>query len=160
MNKTIKLLIFFVIGFGVGFGVTLFFPQSGTAPTIDESENQPESSGRTTQYFNASSNDIVVNISDEQQISSPITITGQAVGPWFFEATAPVSVVNWDGLIIGEGYIEAQGTWMTENFVPFTGTLNYTYSGTNPDGWIIINNANASGEPQFDKAIEIPVQLQ
>lgn len=169
MNKNVRLVIFFVLGVALGFALTLLFPQRGIAPNdannqatepADDASNEEEMSGRTTQYMNASANDIIVNITDEQSVTSPLTITGQAIGPWYFEATAPVDVVNWDGLIIGSGYIEAESDWMTENFVPFSATLNYSYSENNPDGWIIIRNANASGEPQFDKAIEIPVQLQ
>src|SRR3989338_9762193 len=40
-------------------------------------------------------------------ITSPVTITGEARGTWFFEASFPVYVADWDGLIIGEGYAAA-----------------------------------------------------
>jgi hypothetical protein len=95
------------------------------------------------------------------EVMSPVAVSGQARGYWFFEATAPVSVTNWDGLIIGEGYIEADGDWMTEDFVPFSGSISYTqepspYSAT---GTIIFHRANPSGLPENDAAVEITVQL-
>ena len=60
-----------------------------------------------------------------QTINSPLSITGEARGTWFFEATFPVVLTNWDGLIIAEGYATAQGDWMTEEFVPFTAELEF-----------------------------------
>lgn len=93
--------------------------------------------------------------------ASPITIKGRAVGNWFFEASAPVDVVNWDGLIIGSGYVtvDAPYDWMTTDFVPFTGTVSYDASQLGPYnyGWIIMKKDNPSGEPQFDDALEFKI---
>lgn len=97
-----------------------------------------------------------------ETISSPVTITGEARGYWYFEATFPVVLTNWDGLIIAEGYAEAQDSWMTEDFVPFTAELTYSldediYSNR---GTLILQKANASGLPEHDDALEIPVELE
>ncbi len=103
---------------------------------------------------------IVVNAPREgAAVTSPISISGRARGNWFFEASAPVVVVNWDGLIIGEGYITAQGDWMTTEFVPFTGTISYTIDPNTPydRGAIIFKKDNPSGLPEYDDAREIPI---
>lgn len=73
-------------------------------------------------------------------------IVGEAPGNWFFEATAPVSVVNRDGLIIGEGYITALSDRMTEAQVPFSGSIEYTIPAGTPyeRGEIILQRSNAS----------------
>ncbi len=93
--------------------------------------------------------------------ASPLVIKGRAVGNWFFEATAPVEVVNWDGLIIGEGYIKVDDgyDWMTTEMVPFTGTISYDANqiGVYNYGWIIMKKDNPSGEPQFDDALEFKI---
>lgn len=93
--------------------------------------------------------------------ASPVTIKGRAVGNWFFEASAPVDIVNWDGLIIGQGYVtvDAPYDWMTTDFVPFTGTVSYdaTQLGPYKYGWIIMKKDNPSGEPQFDDALEFKI---
>ncbi len=92
---------------------------------------------------------------------SPITITGRAVGNWFFEASAPVDVVNWDGLIIGQGYVtvDAGYDWMTTDLVPFTGTVSYDASLLAPYnyGWIIMKKDNPSGEPALDESLEFKI---
>lgn len=94
-----------------------------------------------------------------QIISSPLIVKGRARGNWFFEASFPVTLVNWDGLIIAEGFAQAQGDWMTTEFVPFEATLNFTID---PDvyskrGALILRKANPSDLPEFDDALEIPV---
>lgn len=92
-------------------------------------------------------------------LTSPITVSGIARGNWFFEASAPVLVVDWDGRIIGEGFITAQGDWMTTEFVPFTGTITYTVDPLTPynRGAIIFKKDNPSGLPEYDDAREIPI---
>ncbi|MBU4314915.1 Gmad2 immunoglobulin-like domain-containing protein [Patescibacteria group bacterium] len=108
-------------------------------------------------YTNASKDDIVVDILEGQTITSPLTITGQARGSWFFEATAPVVIVNWDGLIIAQGYIQTTDDWMTEEFVPFVGTLEFEKPSYGDNGAIILQADNPSDLPEFDKALEIPI---
>lgn len=97
-----------------------------------------------------------------QDISNPIVLSGEAQGNWFFEATAPVTVVDWDGRIIGEGYIEAEGDWMTVDFVPFTGVVSYDLPANSYSdrGTVIFSRANASGLPEHDVAAEVPVVLR
>ncbi len=97
-----------------------------------------------------------------ETISSPVIVTGRARGMWFFEASFPVSVVDWDGRIIGEGIATAEGDWMTESFVPFSATISYTLD---PDaysnkGALILKRDNPSGLPEHDDALEIPVILE
>ncbi len=95
-------------------------------------------------------------------ISSPVTITGEARGYWFFEASFPVSVVDWDGRIIGEGIATANGEWMTENFVPFSATIEYNLPADTPyrRGALILQKDNPSGLPEHDNALEIPVNFK
>lgn len=97
-----------------------------------------------------------------QTVSSPITVTGKARGNWFFEASFPIGVTNWDGLIIGQGIATAQGDWMTTEFVPFTATITYTLPEGTPynRGTLILKKDNPSGLPENDDAREIPIILE
>lgn len=96
-------------------------------------------------------------------ITTPLKLTGEARGEWFFEAVAPITLVNWDGLIIAEGYVTATDDWTTTEFVPFAGELSFTspYKDGDPDfmkrGTIIFKKDNPSGLPENDDALEIPV---
>ena len=106
-------------------------------------------------------------------IKSPLVIEGQARGYWFFEASFPIVLTDWDGKIIAEHYAEAQGEparttdgvqsggWMTEDFVPFKSTLTFTApAGNNKRGFLILKKDNPSGLPEHDDALEIPVTFE
>lgn len=93
-------------------------------------------------------------------ITSPLTIEGEARGYWFFEASFPITLVNWDGLIIAEGFATANGEWMTEDFVPFTATLTFTKPAFDSRGTIIFRKDNPSGLPEHDDALEIPIRFE
>lgn len=95
-------------------------------------------------------------------IISPLVVRGKARGNWFFEGSFPVTLVNWDGLIIAEGYATAQGEWMTSEYVPFVGTITFTKPDVRVSdrGWIILKRDNPSGEPRFDNALEVEIRYQ
>ncbi len=93
----------------------------------------------------------------ESRISSPLTIRGKARGNWFFEASFPVILTNWDGLIIAEGHAQADGEWMTTDFVPFTATLNFEKPNYGERGALILKKDNPSGLPEHDDAFEMTV---
>jgi len=93
-------------------------------------------------------------------IKSPLVITGEARGSWFFEASFPVILTDWDGLIIAQGVAKAQSEWMTEDFVPFTATLlfkNPAYPKNKNNGSLILKKDNPSGLPAHNDALEISI---
>jgi hypothetical protein len=90
-------------------------------------------------------------------VSSPLQIEGRAKGYWFFEASAPVSLVTNSGKVLAEKYVEAQGDWMTEDWVPFSGQLEFETKEKR--GHLIFSRANASGKPQHDRMLRVPVKF-
>ncbi len=103
-------------------------------------------------------NDIEVTLpSAGSEITSPLSIEGKAKGFWYFEATFPVELRDENGEMIAQGYAEAQGDWMTTNFVPFTAELTFTAPAGIERGTLILRKSNASGLPEHDDAIEVPV---
>ena len=92
-------------------------------------------------------------------ITSPLVIKGEAKGNWFFEASFPVVLTDWDGLIIAQGIATAEGDWMIMDFVPFTATLTFTKPSYGATGSLILKKDNPSGLPQYDDALEITVKF-
>src|SRR3989344_4037566 len=80
------------------------------------------------------------------QIVSPVTITGKARGTWYFEASFPITILDGNGKILGQGHAEAKSDWMTNEFVPFTATITFTKS-TTTTGAILLEKDNPSGLP-------------
>lgn len=87
--------------------------------------------------------------------SQPLVVTGRAVGPWYFEASFPVKLLDSNGNVLAEAPAQAQGDWMTTDFVPFQVVLAFSTSDTS--GTLVLRNDNPSGEPVNDKSISIPV---
>lgn len=102
---------------------------------------------------------ILTSIKANDIISSPLIIEGQAKGPWFFEATFPVQLVDVNGNLLAQIALQATEDWMTENYVHFAGQMTFN-SGTNTDGKLIFNNDNPSDLPQNAKSLEVPVRFQ
>src|SRR3989338_5821827 len=98
-----------------------------------------------------------------EEITSPLVVRGQARGNWYFEATFPIVLVDWDGRIIAESFAQAQGEWMKEEYVPFEGKLVFNGpTDAGPQsllGTLILRKDNPSGLPEHDDAFEIPVRF-
>lgn len=95
----------------------------------------------------------------EDKINSPITVTGEARGNWYFEATFPVEVLDEDGTVLGSGPVQAQGEWTTTDYVPFSGTINFT-KPKGQNGTVVFKKDNPSGLPANDDSVSIPVIFQ
>lgn len=93
-------------------------------------------------------------------VASPMEITGRAPGNWFFEASAPVTLTNWDGLIIDESYVQAEGEWMTTDYVPFRGTITFAENNLYNRGFLIFKKDNPSGLPEHDDSAEMMIKIK
>ena len=97
-----------------------------------------------------------VNIKPGQKVTSPLTVSGEAKGPWYFEANFLVKLIDANGKVLGQRGAQAQGEWMTENYVPFK--VEFSFSpATTTSGTLILERDNASGLPQYDASYNIPI---
>lgn len=101
----------------------------------------------------------VTNISANDTVESPLTVTGEARGTRYFEASFPVELLDEDGNSLAKGVAQAQSDWMTENFVPFTITLTFTAPPSGTTGTLVLHKDNPSGDPAKEDALIIPVQF-
>ncbi|PJE50490.1 MAG: hypothetical protein COV29_03725 [Candidatus Yanofskybacteria bacterium CG10_big_fil_rev_8_21_14_0_10_36_16] len=89
-------------------------------------------------------------------ISSPLTITGQARGIWFFEASFPIRLLDENNREIAVAIAQAQSDWMTKEFVPFKATLNFNAPATNK-GILVFEKDNPSGLPEYEDKLIMPI---
>lgn len=99
-----------------------------------------------------------VSIESGDAISSPLEITGEARGNWYFEASFPVRVVAENGTELGVAPAQAEGEWMTTEFVPFSVKVNFSPSQTEM-GFVILEKSNPSGLPEHADERRIPIQF-
>ncbi len=100
----------------------------------------------------------ITSPSPGRRVSQPLTITGEARGYWFFEANFPV-VLRVEGT--NEEFVtyaQAQDDWMTEDFVPFTAEI-FSDLPTSGRGTLFLRKANASGLPEHDDALRVPIRF-
>lgn len=111
-------------------------------------------------YNNASTSDIVVELPPPGAVTGKsFTITGKARGYWYFEASFPVTVIDEQGNTLIQTFAQATGDWMTDNFVPFSKTINIpsTYTGK---ATVLIMNDNPSGLPENEKSLSFPITIK
>ncbi|MFD1095180.1 Gmad2 immunoglobulin-like domain-containing protein [Salegentibacter chungangensis] len=91
------------------------------------------------------------------EVKSPLKISGKAKGFWFFEGTAPLKLVDKDNKILAESSIEAEGNWMTSDFVPFNSRMTFDSAPDDERGYLVFERANPSGKPENDQSYRLPV---
>lgn len=91
-------------------------------------------------------------------ISSPLVIKGQARGNWYFEAGFPIKLMDADGRVLGSTMAQAQGDWMTTEFVPFIANLTFSLPATTT-GSLVFEKDNPSGLPENAQERRVPVKL-
>lgn len=92
-------------------------------------------------------------------VKSPLTIEGIARGAWFFEASAPIRLLDANNKELAAGHIETKSDWMTADFVPFKATVEFTQPET-AQGILIIEKDNPSDLPENSNEIQIPVYFR
>ncbi len=92
-------------------------------------------------------------------VSSPLKVSGQARGFWFFEASFPVRLLDGNGKEIAVKPAQALDAWMTEDFVPFEVELEFPAPDTD-NGILILKKDNPSGLPEHDRELLIPVRFR
>ena len=93
-----------------------------------------------------------------QQVASPLKVSGKAVGNWYFEESFPIMILDANGEKLGVVPAQAQSDWMTTEFVPFEATLTFD-KPTTKTGTLVLMKDNPSGLPEYDNSISIPVSF-
>ncbi len=139
---------------------TFFFLPKAHAPAVTEevpttSDIQPKLSPEIAE----TPTDMIEVTSPLPQgtLTSPVIITGKARGPWYFEASFPIELRDANNVLIAKGVAQAQGDWMTENFVPFTATLTFPTQPVGSQGMLTFKNDNPSWEPQNSMMFDVAV---
>ena len=136
-------------------GATEIIDSASTTKISDQTVVIPtEDEGQAT----FSNEVIILNPKQNQLITSPLKVEGQALGSWFFEASLPVKLVDANNQVIVSHYGTALDDWMTEKPVKFSSDLVFSTNATS--GFLIISKDNPSGLPQNDASISVPVRFK
>ena len=89
-------------------------------------------------------------------IVNPLVVKGFAKGTWYFEASFPIKIIDSKGNVVGQKFAEAQDDWMTEKFVPFVGTIEFS-AKAGEKGFVVFQKDNPSGLPEHDAELRVPI---
>ncbi len=149
-------LVVIIIVFG---GWYFFYAMPAQAPTVNTGTGIKPGTGDYT-YTSASGDTILVDTPQPSQtVGKTFDISGKARGPWYFEASFPVEVQDKDGKVIGQNHANANGEWMTNEFVPFTATVTLAEDYVGP-ATLILKKDNPSGESANDASVSFPIVIQ
>jgi hypothetical protein len=111
-------------------------------------------------YNNSSSNDIVVELPfPDAVVGKDFSVIGQARGGWYFEASFPIEILDKDGKVLAHIPAQAQGEWMTSEFVPFKADLKIPETYTGP-ATLVLKKDNPSGLPEKEASISFPITIE
>lgn len=157
--KVLLIIIVVLAGFLLG-KILLDDQASESIPPTPTQESDPSVEDKQEAVVSAKSD--LIQVDSPQPgglITSPVTITGKARGQWYFEASFPIKIFDENGKVIGQGIAEAQGDWMTSEFVPFKAIVTFTKSPTKT-GTILLEKDNPSGLPEHADSIRISIRFE
>ncbi len=147
-----KIFFAVIIGFVVTTALVMVFERSGS-DIGRKNDDQPRP--------NAPFQNDTVRVTTPlpgSVVMSPLMVTGEARGTWYFEASFPVTVRDANDQVLGTGAAQAQGEWMTTEFVPFQTTASFNIPST-ATGFLVLHKDNPSGLPENDAEVRIPIRF-
>lgn len=136
------------------------FAQAGCSPAcvVDTTSKSAEINWRCTGAVTPATYDDLLQVDaplPNAQAMSPLTVIGKARGQWYFEASFPLKLYDANNKLIAQVPAQAQGDWMTTEYVPFSATLFFT--SDTATGTLVLQNDNPSGLPENQKELKIPL---
>lgn len=126
--------------------ILVWYWRGGFKPLLTY-KNQPVSSGV-----------ICIDLNENTTLKSPLHLTGEARGYWFFEGSFPVTLLDQSSNILANGIAVTSVDWMTEELIPFVIDFKFEKPLGNT-GLLILHRDNPSGLSENDDSLEIPVKF-
>lgn len=156
MNKSYKYLLIILIICGAGLLAYYRWPSATEYNVVPES-NVTENNDESEETEQNPKIDLI-SPKPNEELGQSFSISGQARGSWYFEASFPIVLLDEARNELLTTVATAQGEWMTENFVPYSATvdLKTKYTGK---AFLVLKKDNPSGDPNYDDQIEIPITI-
>jgi len=92
-------------------------------------------------------------------VGKDFSVIGKARGNWFFEASFPIKLLDKDGNLLYTAIAQAEGDWMTTDFVPFRAEVHapVSYIG---QATLVLEKDNPSGLPEHDDSISFDIVVE
>jgi hypothetical protein len=125
----------------------------------DNGDKNGDSDGDSSTDSEENENIKVTSPKPNDIVTSPLVVTGEAKGTWYFEGDFPVDLYDENCIKIAAHYAVAKEFSMVDYFVPFEGTIEFD-PGDSATGTLVLEKDNPTGCIQFDDNLVIPVQFK
>lgn len=92
-------------------------------------------------------------------INSPLIVSGEIVGNWFFEGSLPIELYSRYGNRLAQANATSSENWMTTEMIPFSAELEFD-NNQSSQGYLKIQKSNPSGLPENDMTFFWPVRFE
>jgi len=160
MTKFGKFLVIF--GCLVFLGVVVYFLQKTPATTIVEQNYNPSPLNNYNQNREILGNTadlISFSILPNTKVHGVVSYVGSIKGAYFFEANILINILDANKNVLKNSNATATSDWMTVEPVTFEGNIDFT-GLSKGEAYLEIHNDNASGLPENDKSVLIPIIIE
>jgi len=160
MTKFGKFLVIF--GCLVFLGVVVYFLQRTPATTVVEDNFNPSpiNNYNTNRPMLGNIADMVsFSILPNTKVSGVKSYQGSIKGTYFFEANILINILDANKNVLKNSNATATTNWMTVEPVEFEGNIDFT-GLPKGEAYFEIHNDNASGLPENDKSVLIPIIIE
>ncbi len=102
---------------------------------------------------------VYLNIKPYEEVQGVIFYKGEVKGGYFFEANILINILDANKNTVLKSFSSAKTDWMTSEPVMFEGVLDLSKMNSGLH-YLEIHNDNASGLPEHDKSILIPIIIK
>lgn len=125
----------------------------------NENKPAPDPNGDTPSDVQGDDQVRLISPGRNAVVTSPLTVIGEARGSWFFEANLPIKIEDSEGNTLAQVGAQAQGEWMTTDFVPFEAVLSFNVPAGETSGMLVIEKDNPSGLPENADSRSFPIRF-
>ena len=155
-SKIITILIFVVI---VAIALILYFignSKKAVVPIIIDQTQEPI----PKENLLGNKDDLIsFSIWPNTKVHGIVSYRGVIKNSYFFEANIGINILDMNKKVLKASNAVAKTDWMTTLPVSFEGNIDFTGLPTGP-AYFEIHNDNASGLPEKDKSVLIPIIIQ
>lgn len=154
-NNSKKLKVYIIIFIVILlFAVVLTITKKANAPVVETPQNNADIG-----ILGNGADLVYLSILPKAKVSGILDLTGEVKGGYFFEANILVNILDSNKNVLKQGHGTATTDWMTADPVTFTAAIDFTDLSKGP-AYLEIHNDNASGLPENDKSILVPIIIE
>jgi len=151
MNSLLLFIILILV-------VVCLFLLLGNKKTVDNKIIENDDTSKVVEVLGNEKDLVDFSIEPGSKVSGTLIVTGSVQGGYFFEGNILINVLDKNKKVVKAGFGSAKTDWMTSDPVGFEAVVDFTGSDKG-QAYIEIHNDNASGLPEKDKSILIPVVI-